>query len=222
MGFFWLRFHAAFYNSLKINVPINRAWPRPASPSRPPVPVTPDCRACWFRQPRPTGPHVYLTATKIWYRLKRFSGTKCHNIHVLYHLKRFLGTVCYEHGAWWRVTPGGFWWYPCRRWTRRVLTRPGGGGASGGSLRSSRQAVACHPFTRSWATMPPEAPPPGLLLSRGFSGWSFSRYTAGESGFGEKITPYFFTIIVFESHSFAKNTTITWNADNLIKLKFYG
>ena len=47
----------------------------------------------------PTGQHVYLTATKIWYRLKRFSGTKCHNIHVLYHLKRFLGTVCYEHGA---------------------------------------------------------------------------------------------------------------------------
>ncbi len=37
---------------------------------------------------------------------------------------------------------------------------PGGGGASGGSLRSSRQAVACHPFTRSWATMPPETPPP--------------------------------------------------------------
>ena len=37
---------------------------------------------------------------------------------------------------------------------------PGVGGASGGSLRSSRQAVACHPFTRSWATMPPETPPP--------------------------------------------------------------
>ena len=36
----------------------------------------------------------------------------------------------------------------------------GGGGVSGGSLRSSRQAVTCHPFTRSWATMPPEAPPP--------------------------------------------------------------
>lgn len=50
----------------------------------------------------PTGPHVYLTATKIWYRLKRFSGTKCHNIHVWFHLKRFLGTVCYEHGAWLR------------------------------------------------------------------------------------------------------------------------
>ena len=49
-----------------------------------------------------TGPHVYLTATKIWYRLKRFSGTKCHNIHVWYHLKRFLGTVCYEYGAWLR------------------------------------------------------------------------------------------------------------------------
>ena len=34
---------------------------------------------------------------------------------------------------------------------------------------------------------------------------SFPRYTAGESGFGEKVTPYFFTIIVFESHSFEKN-----------------
>ena len=46
--------------------------------------------------------------------------------------------------------------------------RPGGGGTSGGSLRSSRQAVACHPFTRSWATMPPEVPP-----RRGFSAtWS--------------------------------------------------
>ena len=58
----------------------------------------------------PTGQHVYLTATKIWYRLKRFSGTKCHNIHVLYHLKRFLGTVCYEHGEWprpaWRFFGG--------------------------------------------------------------------------------------------------------------------
>ena len=45
-----------------------------------------------------------------------------------------------------------------------VWTRPGGGETSGGSLRSSRQAVACHPFTRSWATMPPEAPPPPGLL----------------------------------------------------------
>ena len=52
------------------------------------------------REGKRSGPHVYLTATKIWYRLKRFSGTKCHNIHVLYHLKRFLGTVCYEHGEW--------------------------------------------------------------------------------------------------------------------------
>ena len=51
-----------------------------------------------------------------------------------------------------------------------AFTRPGGGGASGGSLRSSRQAVACHPFTRSWATMPPEAPPPpGLLPPHGLS-----------------------------------------------------
>ena len=41
--------------------------------------------------------------------------------------------------------------------------RPAGGGASGGSLRSSRQAAACHPFTRSWATMPPEPPPPAGL-----------------------------------------------------------
>ena len=41
---------------------------------------------------------------------KTFSGTKCHNIHVLYHLKRFLGTVCYEHGEWprpaWRFFGG--------------------------------------------------------------------------------------------------------------------
>ena len=40
------------------------------------------------------------------------------------------------------------------------FARPAGSETSGGSLRSSRQAVACHPFTRSWATMPPEAPPP--------------------------------------------------------------
>lgn len=46
------------------------------------------------REGKRSGPHVYLTATKIWYRLKRFSGTKCHNIHVWYRLKRFLGTVC--------------------------------------------------------------------------------------------------------------------------------
>ena len=52
------------------------------------------------------------------------------------------------------------------RWGGRIETSlcplecPVGGGASGGSLRSSRQAVACHPFTRSWATMPPETPPP--------------------------------------------------------------
>ena len=45
-----------------------------------------------------------------------------------------------------------------------VWTRPGGGGTSGGSLRSSRQAVACHPFTRPWAAMPPEVPPPPRLL----------------------------------------------------------
>ena len=45
-----------------------------------------------------------------------------------------------------------------------VWMRPGGGGTSGGSLRSSRQAVAWHPFTRSWATMPPEFPPPPGLL----------------------------------------------------------
>ena len=44
------------------------------------------------------------------------------------------------------------------------LDAPRRGWDSGGSLRSSRQAVACHPFTRSWATMPPEAPPPPGLL----------------------------------------------------------
>ena len=48
-----------------------------------------------------------------------------------------------------------------------VFMRPVGGGTSGGSLRSSRQAVACHPFTRSWATMPPSAPPP-TWLSRNY------------------------------------------------------
>ena len=77
------------------------------------LPVT-STGPCHPRPPRllvspatPTGPHVYLTATKIWYRLKRFSGTKCHNIHVWFHLKRFLGTVCYEleRGC---VPPGGF------------------------------------------------------------------------------------------------------------------
>ena len=51
-----------------------------------------------------------------------------------------------------------------RKRLRGDEARPGGGETSGGSLRSSRQAVACHPFTRSWATMPPEAPPPPGLL----------------------------------------------------------
>lgn len=37
---------------------------------------------------------VYLTATKIWYHVKRFSGTKCHDMNVWFRLKRFLGTVC--------------------------------------------------------------------------------------------------------------------------------
>ncbi len=32
MAFFWLRFHATFYNSLTINTSKNRAWPRPATP----------------------------------------------------------------------------------------------------------------------------------------------------------------------------------------------
>ena len=75
---------------------------RPACPSRPPVLVTPRPPRLLVSQATPTGPQVYLIATKIWYRLKRFSRTKCHNIHVWYHLKRFLGTVCYEHGAWLR------------------------------------------------------------------------------------------------------------------------
>ena len=52
--------------------------------------------------------------------------------------------------------------------TSLTFMRPGRGGTSGGSLRSSRQAVACHPFTRSWATMPPEVPPlPGLWRNGG-------------------------------------------------------
>ena len=34
----------------------------------------------------------YLAATKTWYYLKRFLGTKWHNIHVWYHLNRFPGT----------------------------------------------------------------------------------------------------------------------------------
>ena len=51
-----------------------------------------------------------------------------------------------------------------------AFTRPGGGETSGGSLRSSRQAGVCHPFTRPWAAMPPEAsPPPGLLPAHGLS-----------------------------------------------------
>lgn len=54
------------------------------------------------REGKRGGPYVYLAATKIWYRLKRFSGTKCHNIHVWFHLKRFLRTVCFEKGAWLR------------------------------------------------------------------------------------------------------------------------
>ena len=67
---------------------------------------------------------------------------------------------------------------------RRFFARPGGGETSGGSLRSSRQAVACHPFTRSWATMPPEAPPPpGLLPPRGFPRWPFPRHESLETPF---------------------------------------
>lgn len=31
-AFFWLRFHAMFYNSLKISTFKNMAWPRPAAP----------------------------------------------------------------------------------------------------------------------------------------------------------------------------------------------
>ena len=88
--------------------------------------------------------------------------------------------------------------------------RQAGGGASGGSLRSSRQAVACYPFTRSWATMPPEAPPPpGLLLSRGFSGCYFHDILLENPDLVKKLRRIFFKIIVFESHSFAKKTTIT-------------
>ena len=65
--------------------------------------------------------------------------------------------------------------------------------------------------------MPPEAPPPpGLLEARGFSRWSFLRYAARESGFGEKITPYFFTIIVFESHSFKKTGIFLENITDFI------
>ena len=33
LTFFWPRFHAVFYNSLKINALKNRACPRPAAPS---------------------------------------------------------------------------------------------------------------------------------------------------------------------------------------------
>ena len=29
LTFFWPRFHAPFYNLLKINAPRNKAWPRP-------------------------------------------------------------------------------------------------------------------------------------------------------------------------------------------------
>ena len=51
--------------------------------------------------------------------------------------------------------------YAFWQWLGRA---PPGGGTSGGSLRSSRQAVACHPFTRPWAAMPPEVPSPPRLL----------------------------------------------------------
>jgi len=50
----------------------------------------------------------------------------------------------------WSNPQGFFFSYrSCGFWSR-----PAGGGASGGSLRSSRQAAAWHSFTRSWATMP--------------------------------------------------------------------
>ena len=57
-----------------------------------------------------------------------------------------------------------------------LAARPGRGETSGGSLRSSRQTVACHPFTRPWAAMPPEASPPAgafaytWIIGKRFSG----------------------------------------------------
>ena len=73
---------------------------------------------------------------------------------------------------------------------------------------ASRPAVFVVPLQTLNASCVDAPPLPGLLLSRGFSRWAFPRYAAGESGFGEKITPYFFTIIVFESHSFEKKRGI--------------
>ena len=73
-----------------------------------------------------------------------------------------------------------------------LIGSPGGDGASGGSLRSSRQAGACHPFTRSWATMPPEAPPPP-----GFSCYVFSFCVVRKSLLCNKLT--FFRVAVMRT-----------------------
>ena len=86
--------------------------------------------------------HVVVSASCV---LKRFPCTKSPKFAMLCVNRAFLRTG-YSSGLFHKITT--------------VFDAPGGGGVSGGSLRSSRQAGACHPFTRSWATMPPEAPPP--------------------------------------------------------------
>ena len=47
--------------------------------------------------------------------------------------------------------------------------RPGGGGTSGGSLRSSRQAAACHPFKVMGDHASRAATPAGASLPLGLS-----------------------------------------------------
>jgi len=69
--------------------------------------------------------------------------------------------------------------------------------------------------------MPPEAPPPpGLLPSRGFSRWSFPRYAAGESGFGEKLRRIFLQLSFLKAIRLQKIQQL--REMPIILFKFYG
>ena len=165
----------------------------------------------------PTGPHVYLTASKIWYRLKRFPGTKCHNIHVWYHLKRFLGTIYYENGAWlrpaWRFFGGTHadaervvcWRAPAAvvplevRFAHPVRLSPAthsqGHGRPCLQRHHRRRGFCCHVV---------------------FPDGHFHDMLLENPDLVKKSRRIFFTIIVFESHSFEKTGISSWKITDFI------